>query len=849
MKETIILIPQSSKLSISLAYHNSSLFNTRFFTPVELSKEALLRSGKVCDKSFVSKNEELSYFKKAVENVSYFTNRKLSDIKNISNTITTIRNISEDDSLDAIKEILDKGIFKEKNEALYEVLKNYTELLGSENKTDTIGLIRYALKNSLKVFDEITIIEEYPPTVLGKKLAEALADNVKSISIFDLYGVNKNSVHVDKYLNCYGSSNELAYILDDIYKNHNSDECVIACADYNTYSEILYDYSKEYGMNMTFDGGVSIINSYPGKLLRVYYYWMNEGNYGWKPFMDMLKSPYFNFTLFDTEITGEDELKKNILYDRLSKLRLTENKDINSNRVEEFEKAVERDINDNKTLREYIPYFKKAAEELSLPIEEFIVKYAINRNESKLDESARNIIVNEIKTTKMAGYDTDSDVIEGLLKKMCYRSCSKPGHIHVTSIDKAMGSLRKNLYVCGLSSAVYPGSVKENPLLLDSDLKDFGNDDLSSAGKIKEKRNTLLNLIYLSSALNNRIVLSYPGLNVSELKNNNASSLLYEIYRLEHGNKSLEDFKKEDVEKIAYFEPALSKNREIGKTYNEAKDIVYKAKNSGNKETTCLDIGKYSPSALNNYFSCPKCFFYQNLLKINAEDDYDPYQVIAATEQGTLVHSLMEYLSEHKDISLEEFKKFAGECFDEYLKISVPLIIEKSDTTREQFIEMAENGWKMDHKYPRELLFKEEDRYVKHESGITIHGFPDRVEKMDNGKAVIIDFKTESSRNNHHKDDIDSCLQVVIYAYIVEKTMNVEVDHCEYRILRFEDGIVTCKYDDEIKAQLNEKLMQFKKAIEKADFEIGEMTKEEEKKICRYCRLGSICGKVVKDEQ
>ena len=42
--------------------------------------------------------------------------------------------------------------------------------------------------------------------------------------------------------------------------------------------------------------------------------------------------------------------------------------------------------------------------------------------------------------------------------------------ITTPTIEDALSSLRNNLYVCGLSSTVYPGSPKENPLLLDDDL-------------------------------------------------------------------------------------------------------------------------------------------------------------------------------------------------------------------------------------------------------------------------------------------------------------------------------------------------------------------------------------------
>ena len=79
--------------------------------------------------------------------------------------------------------------------------------------------------------------------------------------------------------------------------------------------------------------------------------------------------------------------------------------------------------------------------------------------------------------------------------------------------------------------------------------------------------------------------------------------------------------------------------------------------------------------------------------------------------------------------------------------------------------------------------------------------------------------------------------------------MHKQIDHCEYRMLRYKDGIVTCKYDDEMKEKLNNKLQEFKAVMDSGDFSIPPMTKEEEKEKCKYCKFGAICGKeVIEDE-
>ena len=125
MEERILILPNQSKLSLSLAYQNKNLFNTRIFTPVELAREALLRSGKICNKEFISRNDELSYYKELIDSVSYFKTSKLADIKSVNQTINTIRKLVVKDEAIEIKNNLSKGPFKEKNDALYEIYEKY----------------------------------------------------------------------------------------------------------------------------------------------------------------------------------------------------------------------------------------------------------------------------------------------------------------------------------------------------------------------------------------------------------------------------------------------------------------------------------------------------------------------------------------------------------------------------------------------------------------------------------------------------------------------------------------------------------------------------------------------------
>ena len=201
------------------------------------------------------------------------------------------------------------------------------------------------------------------------------------------------------------------------------------------------------------------------------------------------------------------------------------------------------------------------------------------------------------------------------------------------------------------------------------------------------------------------------------------------------------------------------------------------------------------------------------LLNIPQPEETNPFDVITPMAAGTLAHSLMERLA-NSDMSREEFIRISEEYFDRYIVENPPLIMENVAEAKADFIEMMETAFDSD--LHREVVLKEEDIHCDHPSGVRIHGLPDRVEKLDDGTYVIVDFKT--GRNvKHIKDDINTCLQVVLYAYLMEQ-QGLKVSRGEFRYLRTGETI-TCVYDDAMKLSLDTVLTNFKNDLENFSFE------------------------------
>ena len=107
------------------------------------------------------------------------------------------------------------------------------------------------------------------------------------------------------------------------------------------------------------------------------------------------------------------------------------------------------------------------------------------------------------------------------------------------------------------------------------------------------------------------------------------------------------------------------------------------------------------------------------------------------------------------------------------------------------------------------------------------------MEQTNDGSYLLVDYKS-GSKLKHEKDDIESCLQVVLYAYILEKN-GYKVKECQYRYISLDD-VITCRYDDEMRSLLAEKMNDFKDHLLNLRFEA---TGSED--VCKYCGFRSIC--------
>ena len=882
MREKIILAPGlgGSELLRSLALHGINGIGMRVLGAAELARLALMRSGIPVDTDFVSLREEAAIAAQAAEGEPYFGRPSWTDIREIAAAIRRLRSlITEEDEAQALAEKLSSGIFAEKNEALLRVYRRYMGILASRGAADAVTLIRRAAAECGPIDADFVILREYPLSPLENLLLRRLSGGVFSeTGVLELFGEVCRPLRIGAIRNCYGAPNEVETILADIYAGKRLDQCTVAVTDELTYGQLFFDYALLFDIPVTFGCGIPVMNANPARLLVLYYRWITGGFYGAAAIGEMLESPAFDRAkLYAQFPEADDDFRWSTFYEVLGSLRLTNDPAVNRRRIADFRRAAaeeaaqvcgegsgedsteasevasteaSRELRNIRRKQSCIPHLEIMARELGLPAEEFIAKYAYIRRGTTtnaerltglLDVSAAGAIYEELRVIGSCGRHRSADeIIPEVLKLMVCVQGSEPGKLHVTGIGGAFGTMRPHLYLAGMSASNFPGSPKENYLLLDADLRAFGPEAgrYTADGRILQKRQQLLSLAHLASALGTDISVSYAGLNVSELKRDNASSLIYEMLREAHGSGAPAEELEAHTVRVGYFEPAISGNRLIGEAYTKGFTVCESSGKPGDlaQPVPWSAERAWSPTALDTFFGCPRRFMLRYILGIPEPEDHDPFVIMNALDTGTLAHALMERLG-NSAMDREAFLALAEAYFERFIREHPPLIPENVPPVKAQFLEMMETAFDMDPR--REAVLEEEEIRCTHESGVAISGYPDRVEKLEDGTYLIVDFKSGRTAV-HVQDDIGTCLQVVLYAYLMEQR-GYAVSGGEYRYIRLGET-VTCRYDEEMKSRLSERLTQFKNSLESGDFPAAAET-EDGSDPCRYCMYKGICGR------
>ena len=809
-----------TELSRSLAKFWINTIGLRVVTSYDFAKIALERSGNILSKKIINDEIAASVIYSFIKDIDYFKNASYVDAQNICKTFSQLRQLNTNPKeLESISEVLNKSDFKKKNQALLQALSKYLQILNSNGLTDNDSLLHKAISLAKPIGAKVIILKEYPLSPLETKMINALSCNsYQKKSISELFNLKNQSSKNPQITKSYGAINEVQDILGDIYsKNKNLDTCIIACENTKCYSQLLYGMSQLYDIPITYGCGLPITNSNPAKLLIRYINWDKKGYHGVDALFDLLSCDALNFEKLCTDLGFETRLDINSLRkfcEYAGYLKISTDAAYN----DVVFKNLVKDSN-------WLGASKNLAKILELGITNFIENYCyIRPSLNVFDKTAMKKIKDSISTFVFYNPAADiSEIVNCILQKNICNEISSEGHLHITNLDGLNSTLRTNVYFCGMSANEFPGKQKENYLLLDSEIELF-EDGVTSSKKILDKIDSFWDTYNFVNGCMSNIKISYDSYNLAELKEQNASSVIYDL--LDNANK--------ECREVGFFNLNFSPSSEVCKKYING----FSYSPISNDEISLIDENlldrSWSATAIENYFNCPRKFYFSNVLKLPEIKEHDVFEVLDPASFGSLAHKMMELLGNDKSISKDNFVEICTQAFENELLQRPPILLEKKKALLKEFVEMMKRSYDVDVANNNKILFKEEDVEALHAAtGLKIHGFPDRIESSDIGD-IVVDFKTMRS-TNRKSNNVEECLQVMIYAWLMEENgLSNNIIKGEYRYLRWGKS-VSCVYNEDTKEQLFGLFEEFADGLKDKNFCANQNN-------CKYCCYEKICN-------
>lgn len=805
MNKTFIFLPSNSENNflISCARNGLNHFGTVFLSTSKLIKNILYYDNYNQIDSFY--NQYIIY--KIAKELPYFTNINFEDAQDINNAINTIDILKKDDTY--LEIFVEQAEFQEKNKALKTVYDKYHQFLKDNKLDNEITLLNKAILKAKTIADEIIIFEEFDLNYLEQKLLNLCFKSLKKIPIRE-YLKTSGSYTVDTFVSSYGMENEIEYLLDYINShNYHYEDTNLIIFD-QKYLAYLNNYQNLHGIKVTCNLKKSLSDSSPFKLFDLLYKYQQKEFFSYTSLKNIFYSSYFDLTKFKELINySDDDLK---IYADL-KVQFA-----NDENIEKYKTIVsEKDYKKVYFMNQYFNNYRQIIEDYSIIYDDF-------------DKMAKEYILNLFDTINNYKLDIDIHTIyKYLLNKTLNHNSQNINALQVMDLRQSLLNFNKHLFIVGLNAKYFPGSSVENHLLLDNDLKLFENEFTKySYSKVDDNKKLLDAVISLYSAIGSDIHISYYDYDLEQLKQENPSSVLFEIFKKQEPNSTLEDLQK-ITKHIGFTDFLCSRNKNLISMYLDNKIIKPKEKEN---DTYCsIKLKKLlSPTALEKYFTCPYYFYLRYILGLSEEEKDDPLVLIDEASLGTMVHACMENMVNFN--TKDELLAFANKMFDDYLIKKVPVSTTLIEDKRREYLRMVSNGFDND---PHNEVIKSE-MYIEFSClDLKFKGYIDRVERVDDGTYIIVDYKTYANVKNM-TNDIASCLQIVLYAYGLKQN-GYDVRRCEYRYLN-NSRVILVDYDEFMETELLKKVQIFKKNLQEGKFNCALDTNA-----CRYCSYSFFCKK------
>lgn len=526
--------------------------------------------------------------------------------------------------------------------------------------------------------------------------------------LFDIGNLPKDLPNLNiEFSSALGKSNEAKEVIRNIKDNKiNFDNVLVLYSSREPYSQYFYLLSQKMDLPITFGEGISVKNTFPGKLYFSLIDWIND-NYNVVNFISILNSGYFYLEEEAPSINELIGLLKEAKIIR-GRERYCTNIDL---LIEQTKKELDRKNSENRfvKLTWFSNFIKDLLSNLPLPDDKGIIDLAdfakgmhiiidkYSKSNSEMDiEAKQNILEKlDIIIEHVKGL---IDIKDGLLQlteimgdAMVCRSGPKQGHIHLSSYKKGIWISRENTFIIGFDASTFPGQTREDPILLDVERQELGNGINLNKEMVKEKLSDMNQLLV---NIKGNIYMSYSNFDTVENKAQSPSSILLQTYRLQMRDSRLDyEALNKKLAKVAGFiinsdnkmldendwwlnkqilENARITGEQFAYIYPNISKGLYALNNRSSDTFTEYD-GKvefdfdeagimrdgmliFSASRLETLAACPYKYFLKHILKAKKPDDieFNSVQWLDPASRGTLLHKVFEIFYQELNVRNEK---------------------------------------------------------------------------------------------------------------------------------------------------------------------------------------------------
>jgi len=402
--------------------------------------------------------------------------------------------------------------------------------------------------------------------------------------------------------------------------------------------------------------------------------------------------------------------------------------------------------------------------------------------------------------------------------------------VQILGMLEASGLYFDHLWVAGLHDEAWPGPCNPNPFLPINLQREKGIPRCSPERELEFA--TLITKRLLSSG--NNVVLSYPER--TEDRELDASPLIADIPCIKASDLSLWSG--------ASVTDVIRESRKVETFVDEtAPPLGETAWQRGGARVFQYQSG------------CPFRAFAE--LRLCAEKLEFPVPGLAPGNRGTLVHTVLEevwkQLKTHEALCSSQN---LGEIIDHSVDVAIARLEQNRGSAlpkgfaaleRERLHQLIADWLEIDKNRPPFEVIKPEEEKVGEVSGIRFKVKIDRVDRLADGRELIIDYKTGVISQRSWDSDRPDEPQLPLYSTIHEKPLAgvlfARVKTGDMRFLGLLDNDLNMPRCESV--DLAAKISEWRTVLEKigSDFREGraEVDPKDSSKQCRYCHLACLC--------